>query len=197
MSEESREVGQRTGDFENFNQRAKKSEDYLNDKRLNPSSQNTKKHWFGGAIAVGLLTGLGFLGARNFEKNVIDHDFGKPVENSQPFEVSFIHSTGENGTDNAPTFRTSPIDTSHELTEEELKDRGIDPTGNVRVMEVYGQTYASDGKGFIHNDQTRKNHGIWGEIVVTDPTTGQDKPTGIYLSENFISKVDTGTAESK
>jgi hypothetical protein len=143
------------------------------------------------AVGIGaVVAGSGAVIANRFENNVNDPDFGQPLENSQSFEASLMHSKNEKQEDVPPVFREKPSDTSHELTIEELKDRGIDPSsGKVRVKEVYGQTYASDSKsGFVENEQTGKNHGIWGEIVVSDPQTGQDKPTGIFLSENFLHK---------
>lgn len=146
--------------------------------------------WVGIGAATATAVGGVAYSVNKIENAVHDPDFGQPVANSQPFEASLIHSTNQRQEDIPPVFRSNPSDTSDELTPEQLQEKGLDPNAtNVKVMEVYGQTYASDtAPGFIHNDQTRKNHGIWGEIVVTDPDTGQDKPTGIYLSENFISK---------
>jgi len=149
--------------------------------------------------ATGLVAGTLVASANQFEQNVMDPDFGKQVENSQPFDATLIHSEDNLKNKVPPVFREEPSNTSKELAPNELQARGINPNDpNVKVKEVYGQTYSSDSsRGSVLNEQTGKNHGVWGEIMVTDLKTGLDKPTGIFLSENFVSKnkVDISTGK--
>ncbi len=148
-----------------------------------------KKGWFSWLKRIGRKAEVPATIAEQFQDNVQDSQFGQPPEGATPFDASLINSVDENGNEVPPTFWSRPTDNAHQLTLEELKEKGIDPTSqDLKVIDIHGKIYASAGEpreqgiGFITDEKTGKNHGLWGEIVVGD------KRTGIFVRGDHINQ---------
>lgn len=160
------------------------------------------------AAGAALLAAAGLGINKTIEENTNTPDFGEPLSDHS-LVVKLNNITNEAGENLPPTFREDPESESKELTREELKERGIDVLdGNITVREVRGATYSGNPQtsggslkeilsnenfdmrntGFITDKKSGVNFGVWGEIVITDPNTGEDKPTGVFLSKNFYSE---------
>lgn len=167
-------------------------------------SRKTKPNWkmrLASTAAGAALLGLAGLGIKEtIDANSQTPHFGEPL-NDKTLIVDLNSVTTENGSEIKPTFREDPRISAKELDEKELTERGIDvSSGKLEIREVRGGTYPTNplnpssnvggdegtqGYGFVVDKENDTNYGIWGEVVATDPNTGEEKPTGIYLSKNF------------
>lgn len=186
-------------------------------KTVGSSKKNWRLRLASTAAGAALLAVAGLGINKTIEANTNTPDFGEPLSDHS-LVVELNNITNEAGEHLPPTFREDPESASKTLTPEELKKRGIDVLGgNIKVREVRGATYpgnpqASGGSlkeivgnenfdmrntGFITDKKSGVNFGVWGEIVVADPNTGEDNPTGIFLSKNFYSEPEQTQSTSQ
>lgn len=206
------EVGR--GDLEVGVKRVERTE---GDRNLNPDKKTWRQKLAGTVAGATLLAAAGLGINKTIESNTNTPDFGESLSDKSLI-VELNNITNEGGENLPPTFREDPKSESKELTPEELKARGIDVlAGNIKVREVRGATYPGNpqatggslreivgnenfdmkNSGFITDKKSGVNFGVWGEIVVTDPNTGEDKPTGIFLSKNFYSEPEQAQSTSQ
>lgn len=202
------------GDFEVG---AKRVEKTVGDGNLNPNKKTWKQKLAGTVAGATLLAAAGLGINKTIEANTNTPDFGEPLSDHSLI-VDLNNITNEGGENLPPTFREDPKSESKELAPEELKERGIDLSNkNIRIREVRGATYPGNplttgeslkeiasnenfdvkNSGFITDMKSGVNFGVWGEIVITDPNTGEDKPTGIFLSKNFYSEPEKAQSTSQ
>lgn len=195
----------REGDFEVG---ARRIERTIGDRNLNPNKKTWRQKLAGTVAGATLLAAAGLGINKTIEANTNTPNFGEPLSD-QSLMVELNNVANEGGENLQPTFREDPKSASKELSPEELKARGIDLSNKtIKVREVRGATYPGNpqttgealkeivgnenfdmkNSGFITDKKSGVNFGVWGEIVVTDPNTGEDKPTGIFLSKNFYSE---------
>ena len=187
---------------------ARRVEKTVGDRTLNPNKKTWRQKLAGTVAGATLLAAAGLGINKTIEASTNTPDFGEPLSDHSLI-VELNNITNEGGENLPPTFREDPKSESKELTPEELKVRGIDLSNrNIKIREVRGATYPGNpqatgeslkeivgnenfdmkNSGFITDKKSGVNFGVWGEIVVTNQNTGEDKPTGIFLSKNFYSE---------
>lgn len=170
---------------------ARRTEETLKRTAVN---KNWRQRLAGTAAGAALLAAAGLGINKTIDANTNTPDFGKPLsDHSLIVELQNIRNTG--GENIKPTFREDPKSASKELTEEELEARGINLLdNNIKVREVRGATYPGNpiagDYGSVHDEKNKIDYGIWGEVVLTDPNTGEEKPTGVFLSKNFYTEFE-------
>lgn len=178
------EIGERNRDLEDFEHKAKTTEDYLNNKDLNPKPMNWKQK-LGALVGIGALTVAGGAVLKEAKDANSNPDwFEQPISGTTlEVELNKVEDNMKNLV--GPTFREDAKGSAEELTPEKLNERGIDiSSGKVTIKEVKGATYPSASHKGDEVDDKGNRYGVWGEIQVPDPSSGEMKGTGIFMSRN-------------
>lgn len=142
-------------------------------------------------LSVAATGGLIIGGKLAYEKMTSPPEyFGEPYGDGIPLVTDLIRVKDNRQELINPTYRSKPVSDGHELSSEELQEKGFQPEirNGVVIQEVKGGTYPGNplhGKGRI--EENGETFGVWGEILLPKMgEIGQYTRTGIYVSENFI-----------
>lgn len=181
----------------------RQKQQFIDNKNLNPKSWKDRLLDFARpkkiaqSVALAGALGANAVAGNEFKDAVVDAtkdpNFGRPIENSAPYEARIV-GVQDNNEDkiNPPIFRSEPSKGGRELTPEELAERGIFNTNTeLFIRDVTGGTYETSKPDYTITDpKTGKSNGVWGQLMTTN-SAGELEEVDIFVAENFVQKIPT------